>query len=155
MGACAVGQNIILGDRFTTAVFRIRISFHADPDPDPGFLKCPYGSRSGSRPLIFYLDPEPDLKGVKIKEENLNRYQQIFNIVFQKDIKTPLNIRKHNVRYYKRILTFMFPVLYSPNETVYFDYFLGFFTSWIQIQEAYLYAESCGSGSETLHYRYQ
>ena len=28
--------------------------------------------------------------------------------------------------YYKRILTFMFPVLYSPNETV---YFLGFFTS--------------------------
>ena len=57
--------------------------------------------------------------------------------------------------YYKRILTFMFPVLYSPNETVYFDYFLGFFTSWIQIQEAYLYAESCGSGSETLHYRYQ
>ena len=41
--------------------------------------------------------------------------------------------------YYKRILTFMFPVLYSPNETV---YFLGFFTSWIRIgiQEAYLYA---------------
>ena len=32
--------------------------------------------------------------------------------------------------YYKRILTFMFPVLYSPNETV---YFLGFFTSWIRI----------------------
>ena len=32
--------------------------------------------------------------------------------------------------YYKRILTFMFPVLYSPNETV---YFLGFFTSWRHI----------------------
>ena len=51
--------------------------------------------------------------------------------------------------YYKRILTFMFPVLYSPNETV---YFLGFFTSWIRIriQEAYLYAAPFGSGSETL-----
>ena len=41
----------------------------------------------------------------------------------------------------------MFPVLYSPNETV---YFLGFFTSWVQIQEAYLYADPCGSRSETL-----
>ena len=32
------------------AVFRIRISFHADPDPDPGSQKCPYesGSRCGS-----------------------------------------------------------------------------------------------------------
>ena len=51
--------------------------------------------------------------------------------------------------YYKRILTFMFPVLYSPYETV---YFLGFFTSWIRIQEANLYADPCGSGSETLLY---
>ena len=42
-------------------VFRIRISFHADPDP--GFQKCPY--ESGSRPLIFYSDPDP--RGVKIK----------------------------------------------------------------------------------------
>ena len=51
--------------------------------------------------------------------------------------------------YYKRILTFMFPVLFSPTETV---YFLGFYTSWIRIriQEAYLYADPCGSGSETL-----
>ena len=32
----------------------------------------------------------------------------------------------------------MFPVLYSPNEP---EHFLGFFTSWIQIQEAYLYAD--------------
>ena len=34
----------------------------------------------------------------------------------------------------------MFPVLFSPNETV---YFLGFFTSWIRIrsQEAYLYPD--------------
>ena len=42
----------------------------------------------------------------------------------------------------------MFPVQYSPNEPV---YFLGFFTSWIRIriQEAYLYADPCGSGSET------
>ena len=71
------------------AVFRIRISFHADPDP--GSLKCPYGS--GSRPLIFYSDPDP--KGVKIKEDNL--YKQIFNKIFQNDIKTPLKIRKHNV----------------------------------------------------------
>ena len=72
-------------------MFRIRISFHADPDP--GSLKCPYGSGSGSRPLIFYSDPDP--KGVKIKEDNLNK--QIFNKIFQNDIKTPLKIRKHNV----------------------------------------------------------
>ena len=39
--------------------------------------------------------------------------------------------------------------MYLPNEPV---YFLGFFTSWIRIrvQEAYLYADPCGSGSETL-----
>ena len=36
-------------------VFQIRISFYADPDP--GSLKCPYGS--GSRPFIFYSDPDP------------------------------------------------------------------------------------------------
>ena len=49
--------------------------------------------------------------------------------------------------YSKRTLTFMFPVLYSPYETV---YFLGFFTSWIRIriQQAYLYADPCGSGSK-------
>ena len=43
----------------------------------------------------------------------------------------------------------MFPVLYSPNEP---EHFLGFFTSWIRIwiQEAYLYADACGSRSETL-----
>ena len=42
----------------------------------------------------------------------------------------------------------MFPVLYSPNEP---EHFLGFFTSWIRIwiQEAYLYADACGSRSET------
>ena len=32
----------------------------------------------------------------------------------------------------------MFPFLYSPNEPV---YFVGFFTSWIRIQEAYLEAD--------------
>ena len=34
-------------------LFRIRISFHADPDP--GSLKCPYGFGAGSRLLIFFL----------------------------------------------------------------------------------------------------
>ena len=43
----------------------------------------------------------------------------------------------------------MFPVLYSPNEP---EHFLGFFTSRIRIQEAYLFADPCGSGSETLEY---
>ena len=54
------------------SVFWIPISFHADPDPDPGSQKCPYGF--GSRHLIFYSDlyPDPDPKGVKIKDENLN-----------------------------------------------------------------------------------
>ena len=42
--------------------------------------------------------------------------------------------------YYIRILTFMFQVLFSPNETVY-RYFRVFFTSWIRIQKAYLYAD--------------
>ena len=32
----------------------------------------------------------------------------------------------------------MVPILYSPNEP---EHFLGFFASWIQIQEAYLYAD--------------
>ena len=41
----------------------------------------------------------------------------------------------------------MFPVLYSSNEP---EHFLGFFTSWIRIREAYLYADPCESGSETL-----
>ena len=34
----------------------------------------------------------------------------------------------------------MFQVLFSPNETVY-RYFWVFFTSWIRIQKAYLYAD--------------
>ena len=41
------------------AVFRIRISFHADLDP--GYQKSLYGS--GFRPLIFYSDA--DSKGGK------------------------------------------------------------------------------------------
>ena len=50
----------------------------------------------------------------------------------------------------------MFPVLYSPNEP---EHFQGFFylqdldpnlSMRIRIQEAYLYADPCGSGSETL-----
>ena len=57
------------------AVFRIRKSFHADPDP--GSQKFPYGFRNQT--LIFYSDsdPDPDPKGLKNKEDNL--YQQIFN----------------------------------------------------------------------------
>ena len=49
----------------------------------------------------------------------------------------------------------MFPFLYSPNKPVY--YFLDFFTSWfrIWIQEAYLYADPFGSGSETLVFSQQ
>ena len=51
--------------------------------------------------------------------------------------------------YYKRILTFVLPVLFSPHEPV---HFLGFFTSWIRIriQEDFLNADPCGSGSATL-----
>ena len=47
----------------------------------------------------------------------------------------------------------MCPVLYLPNEP---EHFLGFFTSWIRmrIQEAYFYADPCGSGSETLPVAY-
>ena len=92
-----------------------------DPDPDPSFF-------------IRIRNP----KWVKIKEENLN--QQIFNRIFLNEIKTPLKISEHKVPYYKRILTFMFPFLYSPNETV---YFLGFFTSWIRIQNTAVVTGTC------------
>ena len=47
-------------------------------------------------------------------------------------------INKYNFKYYKRILTFDLPVLYSPNEPV---HFLGIFTSWIRIREAFLNAD--------------
>ena len=59
-------------------------------------------------------------------------------------------MRKNNVPYFKRILTFMFPVLYSPNEAV---YFLGFFTSWIRIriQQAYLFADPCDPDPDPKH----
>ena len=43
-----------------------------------------------------------------------------------------------NTKYYKRILAFMFPILYSPNEP---EDFLGFFTSSIRIRIC-----PCGSG---------
>ena len=70
------------------------------------------------------------LFGSGSKEDSL--YKQIFNEIFKNYIKTLLKIIKH--MYYKRIITSMFPVLYSPNETV---YFLGFFTP--------------GSGSSSVH----
>ena len=54
------------------------------------------------------------------------------------------------------ILTFILLVLYSPNEHVH--YLLDPHLSMrIRIQEAFLYADPCGSGSETLAkmiYRY-
>ena len=39
-------------------MFRIRISFHADPDadPDPGSQKYPYGSGSGSKEVNTKLE---------------------------------------------------------------------------------------------------
>ena len=62
-----------------------------------------------------------------------------------------------NTKNDKRILTFIctvFPVMYSPNEPV---YFLGFFYFLdpnqhlsMRIREAYLYVNPCGSGTETL-----
>ena len=41
----------------------------------------------------FFSDPDP--KGVNIKEGHL--YQQMFNIFFQNDIKTPLKNSKHKL----------------------------------------------------------
>ena len=115
-------------------MFRIRTSFLADLDPRS--QKCPYGSGSGSRPLIFYsdVDLDPDPRGVKIKLDNL--YHQIFNNIFQNDIKTPLKISKHKVL--QKVLAFLFPVLYFPNEP---EHFLGFIISWIRI-----WICPCGSG---------
>ena len=65
LGAARPSHTVQLCNR--QPVYRIRISFHADLDP--GSQKYPCGSGSGSRPLIFYSDP--DLKGVTIKEDNL------------------------------------------------------------------------------------
>ena len=66
-------------------------------------------------------------KGGKKIKENKER-KQIFNLIFQNDIKTPLKMSK-----LKGLKTdpSMFPFLYSPNEPV---YFLGFFSSWIRIR---------------------
>ena len=50
-----------------------------------------------------------------------------------------------NLSITKGILLFFLTVLFSPNEPV---HFLCFFTSWFRIQEAFLYADPCGS--ETL-----
>ena len=50
-------------------VFRIRISFYADPDADP------------------------DPRGVNIKEEKL--HQQMFNYIFQNDIKNHKNLMNY------------------------------------------------------------
>ena len=44
-------------------------------DPDPGSLNVHVDPDPDSRPLMFYSDPDP--KGIKIKEDNLNK--QIFN----------------------------------------------------------------------------
>ena len=41
-------RKIIDKKRRLKPVFRIRISFHADMDPDPGSQKFPYGSGCGS-----------------------------------------------------------------------------------------------------------
>ena len=69
-------------------------------------------------PYNVHMDPDPDpLFFILIRLDPKG---------VKNDIKTPLKLE--NTMYYKRILTFMFPVLYSPNETV---HFLGFFTSWI------------------------
>ena len=38
--------------------------------------------------------------------------------------------------YYTRILAFMFPVLYSPNDP---EHFLGFFTSWMRIRIPHIF----------------
>ena len=51
------------------------MSFYADPDP--GSQKCPYGSKEIN------------------KEEKLHR--QIFNSIFQNDIKESLKINKQNI----------------------------------------------------------
>ena len=64
--------------RSTKVFMWIRIQDPKNVHMDPDF-----------RPLIFYSDPEQ--RGVKIKEDNL--YQQIF----QNDIKTPFKISKHKV----------------------------------------------------------
>ena len=61
------------------AVFRIRISFHADPDP--GSQKCPYGSGS---------------KKVNTKEEE-EVHKKFLNQIFQNDIKKSLQINKQTI----------------------------------------------------------
>ena len=77
-------------------VFRIRISFYADPNP--GSQKCPYGSGS---------------KGVNTKEE---KYTNKFST---KSFKITLKNHYKLTKNYKRILTCIIPVLYTPNEHVF------------------------------------
>ena len=120
------------------SAFRIRISFYSDPNP--GSQKCPHGSGS----IIFYADPDPG--GVNIKKEKLN--QQIFNWIFKNDIEKSKWIKKYKFRYYKRILTFICPVLYSPNEFSRLFYLLDPDTD----PGGIFYADPCKSGFETLQF---
>ena len=76
---------------------------------------------------------DPDLKGVKIKEDNL--YKQNFYKIFQNDIKTPLKIKKHNVL--QKDPYFMFPVLYHLMKL---NIFSRLFTGYL-----------LGSGSASVH----
>ena len=64
-------------------------------------------------------------RGVNTKEEKL--HQQIFNSIFQNDIKKSLKINKLNINLNTGITKdpyFIFPVLYSTDEPV---HILGFF----------------------------
>ena len=84
-------------------------------------------------PKNVQMDPDVcTVRMVNTKEEKL--HQKIFNYIFQNYIKKSLQINKRSInlsRYNKRILTFILPVLYLPNEPAHFR---GFFTSWIRIR---------------------
>ena len=108
----------------------LQLGFVINSVSDPHKFSCGSGSRIPKMSIWLRIQTpnfssDPDPKGVKIKEDNL--YQQNSTTFFKVLQKDPY---------------FMFPVLYSPEEPV---YFLGFFTSWIRIRIC-----PCGSGSRRL-----
>ena len=97
------------------------MSFYADPDP--GSQKCPYGSKEIN------------------KEEKLHR--QIFNSIFQNDIKESLKINKQNINLSisKGSLLLFFQLLFK-----------AFLPPGSGYTSVHAEPDPCGSGSETLCY---
>ena len=89
-------------------------------------------------PKNFHMKPDPDVDPRGKSPNKKNYTNKCSTKSFKMTLKI-IKINKQNIILRKKwILTFDLPVLYSPNDPV---HFLGFFTSWIRIREAFLNAD--------------